>query len=299
MSAKADPRIVAFDVGGTSTRYALVEQGHVLRRLLRPSVHGYGLADDLAEALNELLDGELPRTHTETIGIAIPGPLSPDRRNVAFAGNLELRDYPLADLLEQRTGRSVVLDDDANCAALGEAVHGAAMGTRISVTIVVGTGIGAGIVVDGQPYRGAHSLAGELGHIQVERGGPRCSCGGSGCLEAMANGNALLARAGKNFASPEGVFAAARRGDALATAAVAETARYLAMGIAIVAMVIDPDRIVLAGGIGRQPILVDAIRTATRSLSVDLAGTLLDVRPSALGDNAGLIGAALLVPSVG
>ena len=114
----------------------------------------------------------------------------------------------------------------------------------------------------------------------------------------MANGNALLARAGKDFASPEAVFAAASRGDALATAAVAETARYLAMGIATLAMLIDPDCIVLTGGIGRQPILVDAARTATRALSVDPVGTLLDVRPSALGDDAGLIGAALLVTSV-
>ena len=294
MSVRADTGVAAFDVGGTSTRCAIVDGARVHERIVRPSVRGAGLADDLGLALDELLD-RAPSKIAEAVAISIPGPLSADRRSVAFTGNLELRDYPLADLLEQRTGRPIVIDDDANCAAYGEAVHGAAKGFRTSVTIVVGTGIGAGVVIDGRVYRGAHSLAGELGHMPVERNGPLCSCGRHGCLEAMANGGALLRRAGESFASPEDVFGAAARGETRAVEAVEETAYYLAVGIATAAMVVDPNCIVLTGGIGRQPMLVDAARAAARGLSVEPVDRFIDVRAGALGDDGGLVGAALLV----
>ena len=287
--------VLAFDVGGTTTRAAIVTNGEVRDRVERPSVRGDGLARSLASIARDLLQAAGPAVDRERpCCISVPGPLSLDRRRIAFTGNLDLHDYPLADLLEAELAQRVVIDDDANCAALGEATFGAARGTTSSVTLVVGTGVGAGLIIGGDLYRGAHSLAGELGHVLVERGGRLCSCGRQGCLEAMANGAALHARAGKAFASAADVFAAAEQGDELALAAVKTTADYLAIGIAAAVSMLDPECVVLAGGLGRQPLLVEAAAARACELCVEPLGRLLDVRVAVLGDDAGLLGAAML-----
>ena len=287
--------VLAFDVGGTTTRAAIVTNGEVRDRVERPSVRGDGLARSLASIARDLLQAAGPAVDRERpCCISVPGPLSLDRRRIAFTGNLDLHDYPLADLLEAELAQRVAIDDDANCAALGEATFGAARGTTSSVTLVVGTGVGSGLIIGGDLYRGAHSLAGELGHVLVERGGRLCSCGRQGCLEAMANGAALHARAGKAFASAADVFAAAEQGDELALAAVKTTADYLAIGIAAAVSMLDPECVVLAGGLGRQPLLVEAAAAQARGLCVEPAGRFLDVRAAELGDDAGLLGAAML-----
>jgi glucokinase len=291
---------LAFDVGGTTTRCALVTGPEVRGRIARSSVAGDDLAgvladmaaDVVATAGSSLADGQ-------PIGVSVPGPLSADRRRVAFTGNLSLRDYPLADLLEARTGCPVVMDDDANCAALAESRFGAARGTASSVTIVFGTGVGSGIVVAGGLLRGRHSLAGELGHVRVARGGRRCSCGRAGCLEAMANGSALLEWAGPGFATAADVFAAAAEDSSAALDAVAELADYIAVGIVAAASMLDPECIVLAGGIGRQPAVVAAAVPRARTLCIEPLGDLLDIRVAELADDAGLIGAAALALGTG
>jgi glucokinase len=289
------PTILAFDVGGTTSRCAVLRDGRPVARALAPTVRGDGLAASMAALADGLLAAEGVRLEdVAAVGISVPGPVTGDRRRVAFTGNLRLETYPLADLMEESLGRPVVLDDDANCAALGEAISGAAQGVISSVTIVAGTGVGAGIVIDGDLHRGAHSLAGELGHVIVAPGGRRCSCGGEGCLEAMANGEALVERGGAGYVSADQVFAAAAAGDAHAGRAVAETGRWLAVGVATIASVLDPDRIVLAGGLGHQQAIVDVVREQAPAMCIRPLGSLLDIRPSALGDDAGLVGAAHL-----
>ncbi len=286
--------VLVFDVGGTTTRCAIVTDGEVRERAERETVRGESLADSLVAIAEELLstcDGPDPGT---PLGISVPGPISADRRSVAFTGNLGLRDYPLADRLEARMERTVVLDDDANCAALGEAAFGAARGTDSSVTLIAGTGVGSGIIVEGVLFRGAHGLAGELGHVPVERGGRLCSCGRRGCLEAMANGAALLAWAGPAFTSAEAVLVAAKRGDHVALSAVETTAGYLAIGVVAAVSLLDPECVVLAGGVGRQPLIVEAATAQARELCVEPLGLSLDVRAAELGDDAGLLGAARL-----
>lgn len=288
-------RVLAFDVGGTTSRCALVDAGAIRGRGTRASSRGDGLVPALVElAEATLADTGVGLEAVDAIGVAVPGPLTADRRGVAFTGNLELEDYPLAALLEERLGRPVVLDDDANCAALAEATTGGAAGTTLSITIVAGTGVGAGVVDAGGIRHGAHALAGELGHVVVAPGGRTCSCGNIGCLEAMANGAALLERAGSRHRSAAEVFGAARDGDAEAAEAIVETARWLAVGVAAAASMIDPERIVLAGGIGRQPEVVEVVRAEAPRHCIRPLGSFLDVQPAALGDDAGLLGAALL-----
>ena len=286
---------LAFDVGGTTTRCGLVADGTLRSRLARPTAAGDGLAETLAAmAVEVATSGGSSLEHALPIGVSVPGPLSADRRRVAFTGNVRLRDYPLADLLEEQTGFPVVMDDDANCAALAEARFGAARGTGSSVTIVVGTGVGSGIVLDGELHRGFHALAGEIGHMRVAADGRTCSCGGRGCLEAMANGAALVERAGPGFATAAEVLEAAGRGVRAAGEALAEVSAYLAVGVAAVASMLDPACIVLAGGIGRQPALVAEVVARARELCIEPLGGLLDVRAAQLGDDAGLLGAAAL-----
>jgi glucokinase len=286
--------VLAFDVGGTTTRAAIVRACDVQNRFEADTVQGEGLADSLVSIAQRLLESDAEQDGVQPIGISVPGPLSADRRNIAFTGNLGLRDYPLADLMERRLQRSVVIDDDANCAALGEATFGAARGTSSSVTLVVGTGVGAGIVLDGVVHRGAHALAGELGHVLVEREGLLCSCGGRGCLEAMTNGAALTSRAGGTYESAKAVLDAAERGNSGALSAVRTTAGYLAIGVAAVASLLDPECIVLAGGVGRQPLIVEQTAPLAKRLCVEPIGSLLDLRAAQLGDDSGLLGAAVI-----
>jgi len=286
---------LAFDVGGTTTRCGLVTAGALQGRASRSSIGGDNLAATLAALANTVLAtaglqaGDLP-----PIGLSVPGPLSADRRRVAFTGNLSLRDYPLADLLESETGCTVVMDDDANCAALGEARFGAARGAASSVTLVVGTGVGSGVVLDGDLYRGMHALAGEVGHVRVAPGGRTCSCGRRGCLEAMANGAALLDRAGASFGTVASVLAAAALGDRRAGDALEEIAEYIAVGVAAIASMLDPVCIVLTGGIGRQQAVFAAVLAKVRALCIEPLDLILDLRTAELGDDAGLLGAAAL-----
>jgi len=305
--------VVVADIGGTTTRIAVVQSGTMLARVSLPTVRGQGLAEFVVRAIDKLLTSHRVDMGSVTgVGVSIPGPLDQSRRHVAFTGNVGLRDYPLAERLEQSLGVPVVMDDDANCAALAEATRGAAAQSSVAVLIVVGTGIGGGIVLDGVPYRGAHSAAGEVGHIVVDRDGPVCSCGHAGCFEALASGPALAKR-GKTAmlagsaailsdivgGDPEAVdpahtLQAAERGDPGALAAVEETGYYLGLGVAAVANMLDPDVIVLGGGLGRTPAMLVFARRGVKEHCIAPTDQLVRVEIAQLGDDAGLWGAALL-----
>lgn len=307
------PCVVVADIGGTTTRIAVVQNGRMLARVSLPTVRGQGLAEFLVRAINELLRGHSIDMDSITgVGVSIPGPLDQSRRRVAFTGNVDLRDYPLAERLEQSLGVPVVMDDDANCAALAEATQGAAVQSSVAALIVVGTGIGGGIVLDGVPYRGAHSAAGEVGHIVLDRDGPMCSCGHAGCFEALASGPALAKRGQTAMLAgsaavlsdivggdPDAVDAArtlqaAERGDPGALAAVEETGCYLGLGVAAVANMLDPDIIVLGGGLGSTPAMLAAARRGVSEHCIAPTDQLVRVEIAQLGDDAGLWGAALL-----
>ncbi len=309
----AGQTVVAADVGGTTTRVVLVSGDELRGRTSLPTVRGDGLGDALCTTIIDLLAREgVPQSQVAAVGVSIPGPLDIDRRRVVFTGNVSLADYALADHLEGALGLPVVLDDDANCAALGEAERGAAVGAQVAVLVVVGTGIGAGIVVHGGLFRGAHSVAGEIGHINLDPSGPPCSCGDRGCFEALASGPALAARgraaargaaapvlseiAGDNLEAIDAltVIEAASRGDAGAVAALEITGQYLARGVAAVANAFDPDVIVLGGGLGRTAVMLEWARRGVHEHCIAPISGLVRVETALLGDDAGLWGAGLL-----
>ena len=220
--------------------------------------------------------------------------------------------------LASATGRAVVVDNDANLAALAELQHGAAVGARTALMVTLGTGIGGGIVIDGRVYRGPNGFAGEIGHVTVERDGPICACGELGHWESIASGHALgrmarelvaegrgaaiLAAAGgdANAVSGEEVAAAARAGDAEAQRLLEHYADNIALGLADLANILDLERIVIAGGVvDMGALLLDPLRVA---FVARLEGTEhrpeIPILPAALGSRAGAVGAALLARSV-
>lgn len=305
----------AVDVGGTTTRAAIVDESGLRSVVKMPTAGGDQVAGTITACLRDAMaQASIKTADLSGIGVSIPGPLSTDRRFVCFTGNLSLRQFPLAALLESEFSVPVQMDDDATAAALAEARIGTGRQADIVFMIIVGTGVGGGLVVRGQPFRGAHSAAGEVGHMPVSLDGPRCSCGSFGCLEAVASGQALAARgqgALARGASPvladvagndparvtaEIVLQAAMRGDSAATRAVELTGRYVGMGAAAIANILDPDVIILGGGLGRQPQIVESAAAEIAARCIPPIDREVTVLAGELGDDAGLWGAAMLTP---
>jgi glucokinase len=301
------------DVGGTTTRAAVVSESRLRAVVRAPTAVGDGVAITVAACLREAMaQAGLRASDLSGIGVSIPGPLSADRRRVAFTGNVSLRQYPLPALLESEFSVPVQMDDDATAAALAEARIGTGRRADIVFMIIVGTGVGGGLIVRGEPFRGAHSAAGEVGHIPVQMDGPRCSCGSFGCLEAVASGQALAARGQGALArgassvlaeiasndpaqvTAEVVLEAAKRGDSAAIRAVAITGQYVGMGAAAVANILDPDLVILGGGLGRQPQIVDSAAAEVAARCIPPIDREVTVLAGQLGEDAGLWGAAML-----
>jgi glucokinase len=305
---------VGVDVGGTSVRAGVVDgDGTILdtARTLTPR-SDTALEAALAGVVTELA----ARYPVGAVGLALAGFVTPDRRGVRFAPHLSWRDAPVADRIAARVGLPVVVEHDANAAALAERHFGAAAGAATVVFIAIGTGIGSALLLDGVIYRGAFGVAPELGHLPVVPDGRPCPCGKNGCWERYCSGTALattavelLARNGTRSpvlrrlvrGDPGGVTgqrvaAAAREGDPVAVAAMDEMARWLGAGLAIVADVFDPELVVIGGGVSESaPLFLDEAREHYARM-VTGAGRrpLARIRTAQLGDAAAVVGAAHL-----
>ncbi|HEX6631261.1 MAG TPA: ROK family protein, partial [Gemmatimonadaceae bacterium] len=201
------------------------------------------------------------------VGIGAPGPLDREAGVVLIAPNLGWRDVPLRTLVSEALGIPAALDNDANCATLGEWWVGAARGARHVLGLTIGTGIGGGLLVDGRLYHGASDVAGEVGHATIDSNGRRCACGNYGCLEAYASGPAIAERTREALSAGEAsvlrelvngdvsritaqtVYEAAQAGDTLARLIVRETASFLGAGVANLVNVFNPEVVVITGGV--------------------------------------------------
>jgi len=304
---------IGVDVGGTKIAAGVVdEKGAIIEMVKRPTpaANASGTIEVISDAVRELLS----RHKIEAIGIGAAGFVEESRSAVVFAPNLAWRNEPVARHVEDRTGRPVVVENDANAAAWAEAKLGAGRGHDHLVMITIGTGIGGGLVLNGQLYRGRWGMAGEPGHYRVVPDGRLCGCGNRGCWEQYASGSALVAEA-RDFArrspgaavrllqlsggTPEGitgleVMTAAREGDAAALRCFDIIGRWLGEGLADLAAILDPGCFVLGGGVSEAgDLLIGQTRAAFES---GLTGR--QYRPRAavvlaeLGPEAGMIGAA-------
>jgi glucokinase len=305
---------VGVDIGGTSVRAGVVDsRGSVIDTSRAPTPAGEGPLEDAIVAAVE----EVSSRHTvAAVGLAVAGFIASDRRTVRFAPHLAWRQADVADRMGSRLGLPVVLEHDANAAALAEHRFGAARGARIAVLVAIGTGIGGALLLNGEVFRGAYGVAPELGHLRVVPDGRPCPCGKHGCWERYCSGTALSATAVELLAKHPGVSTvlaregfgdsraitgrrvagAARDGDPLAQRAMTDLAKWLGEGLALVADVYDPEVVVIGGGVSESaPLFLDDARERYAAV-VTGAGhrPLARIRTAQLGDDAGIVGAATL-----
>ena len=279
---------VGIDVGGTKCHGVLIDShGTVVEEVRHPTPH----ADDLVSLLASMF-AELGGA--STLGIGVPGLISHEGIVHASPNLVGARNVPVGPGLRDALGISVHVENDATVAAHAEWQVGAARGADNAVMVTLGTGIGGGIVMGGVLQRGSHGFAGEIGHMVVERGGIECPCGLRGCWERYASGSALRVLSGGM--TGEEVFAAYRAGDAHASQVVDTFAEWIAVGLAGLTNICDPEVIVIGGGVIES--LADTIDLVVghfeRSLYSSDARPLPGVRAASLGERAGAIGAALL-----
>jgi len=309
---------IGIDVGGTKIAAGVVaEDGQLVAstRIDSPAEEPAAIADDIAGLVTELA-GEHQVT---AVGVAAAGFINLARTEVMFAPNLAWREEPLRQLIADRIDLPVVLENDANAAAWAEYRFGSGQGARALLMATIGTGIGGGLVLGGQVFRGGFGVAAEFGHMRVVPNGRLCACGLHGCWEAYGSGTGLTARA-RELASesprrattlldlaggePAGikgpmVSRAAEAGDLVAKEAFLDLARWIGEGLGSLAAVIDPDVIVVGGGVSESDELdMDRIRAAFEHAETGFGHRPApEIRRAALGNDAGLIGAADLARS--
>jgi glucokinase len=304
---------IGVDVGGTKVAAGVVDaRGHILAKLKRstPAASPQGTEQVIADVVTELL-----ASHEVTaIGLGAAGFVDSERATMLFAPNLAWRDEPLKQRVEERLGRTVVVENDANASAWAEVQYGAARGFGDVMLVAVGTGIGAAIIIGGELYRGRWGIAGEPGHVRVVPEGRLCGCGNRGCWEQYASGNALVAEA-REFArrtpegairllqlgggTPEGISGpeitqAAREGDPAALRCFQTVGGWLGQGLADLAAILDPACFVIGGGVSEAgDLLLDPARAAfERALTGRAYRPLAEIRAAQLGEDAGIVGAA-------
>lgn len=324
MGSVTDQRhIVGVDLGGTSINVGVVpfDGGAVLGMRSMPTNSDHGakfVVDRMVEMIRGAMaevaeEGGFPEEAFAGIGLGSPGPLDRETGTVIETPNLGWRNFPLRDLIANAIGIEVELDNDANCATLGEWWLGAGQGTRNLVGVTLGTGIGGGIVIDGRVFHGANDVAGEVGHMTIDSTGRKCKCGNYGCLEAYASGPAIAARAiegletGEQSLLPslvggdlsritaETVYEAIIAGDQYAKDVMRETARFLGAGLANLINVLNPEMVVISGGVTRAgEHLFEPLRAEVRRRAFRHAEQRCRIVSSSLGSTAGVVGAAYM-----
>jgi glucokinase len=312
--------IVGVDLGGTSIVVGTVtEDGHGLHGLISEPTPVQAGPDGVVDRMAAMVQRSIalarrelgtPALEVAGVGVGAPGPLDTARGLVLLAPNLGWANMPLRDRIAAATGLHVTLDNDANCATFGEWWRGAAQGGHVVAGFTIGTGIGGGIVLNGQIYHGASDVAAEFGHTTIDVTGRLCKCGNYGCLEAYASGPAIAARAVEEIqagtpstlasyvdgelsqVTAQTVFRAAHDGDRLALDVVRDTARFLGAGIANLLNVLNPDVVVVTGGVTQAgdelfaPLRIEVARRAFKP-----AVAACRIVPGTLPGTAGVIGA--------
>lgn len=306
--------IIGVDLGGTNIKGALLDkQGSIIIKDQKSTQANAG-PEAVARRMSEMissLEGIAASKGAQVLGIGIGVPGQPNSRlgTVVFAPNLRWRNVPLVKYLHGATGLPIFLENDANMAALGEQWLGAGRGALNMVMITIGTGIGGGLIINGRLYSGGSGTAGEIGHTVIDPNGPLCSCGRRGCLETMTSATAMIRMAREAIDSGEvsvlskaenlearDIIRAAQAGDKVADRIINNAAYYLGLGLGNVINLLNPDTIVVGGGVSRAgEILFAPLRANTALHSLESAGQAVKIVPAELGNDAGCIGAAALV----
>ena len=313
--------IIGVDLGGTNIVVGAMsadgKHHHAMRSIPTSAELG---AEGVADRIVGLIEGVILDTIQQTkaqrrdfigVGIGAPGPLDRDKGIVIVAPNLGWRNFPLRARIGERLNLPATLDNDANCATVGEWWQGAARGATNVIGMTIGTGIGGGLILDGKLFHGSSDVAGEIGHTTIDLNGRHCKCGNYGCLEAYASGPAIATRAREVLVreetasllpslvdgrleaiTAETVYRAAQKGDAVASEIVRDTARYLGAGIANLLNILNADVVVVAGGVTQAgDALFVPLRAEVRRRAFRPAVDATQIVPGTLPGTAGVVGA--------
>lgn len=304
------------DLGGTFVKTALVsEDGQILAKTSLPSEGDKGpdrVMDVMAQSVDRVVDeAKINRSALRACGVGAPGPMNWRTGVVYSPPNLKgWKDVPLSDAMGRRISMPVYVDNDANVACFGEYWSGAGQGVDSMCMLTLGTGVGGGIVVFGRLLRGIDGTAAEVGHLKVQRDGRPCGCGGNGCLESYASVTGLVRTAEEGLSSGvesvlnelkakgdpitgKRVSEAAEAGDAFARSVIEETGRWIGIGIASLINLLNPERIVIGGGmIDAGEMLFKPMRETAAKEAFDVPAKRAEIVTAALGGDAGVIGAA-------
>lgn len=310
---------IGVDLGGTNIavgvvdeNYKIIGRGKVKTRCPRPAAE---IFDDIALAVNMAVkDAGISMDDVISVGVGTPGSVNKDNGYIEFSNNLEFDQVPAKEMLEERIGKTIYLDNDANCAALGEAIAGIGKGVGNFVAITLGTGVGSGIIVNGKIVCGVNYCAGEMGHMVIMVDGEPCNCGRKGCWEQYSSATALIRQTkaamledkdsamwqlvNGNIDSTSGrtAFDAMRLGDKTAAAVVDRYIYYLSVGIGNVINALQPEIICIGGGISHEGdyLLLPLNKYIEEQRYSIHASKQTKILAAELGNDAGIIGAALL-----
>ncbi|AUG58889.1 MAG TPA: glucokinase [Ruminiclostridium sp.] len=310
---------VGIDLGGTNIAAGLVDlDGNIIYKDSVPTQRQrqyQEIIKDMAMLAKEVIEkSNVPMEKVKSIGVGSPG--TPDCKNgiIVYNNNLNFRNVPIREEMQKYLDLPVYVDNDANCAALAESAAGAAKGTKTSVTITLGTGIGSGIIIDGKVYSGFNFAGGEIGHTVIVVDGEQCTCGRKGCWEAYASATALI-RQTKRAAveNPESAinklvdgdldkidaktaFDAAKLGDETGEAVVKQYIKYIAEGVINVINIFMPEVLVIGGGVCKEgDYLLNPLKEMVKAgvySKEEIPQT--QIKTAQLGNDAGIVGAAML-----
>ncbi|MFW0780433.1 ROK family glucokinase [Rossellomorea marisflavi] len=312
-----DQWLVGVDLGGTTTKIAFLSTyGEILYKWEIPtdkSDSGKHIIAHIAKSIDAKLEQlDVKKEQLIGIGMGAPGPVEMRRGIIYEAINLGWSENtPLKDLIEMETGLPAVIDNDANCAALGEMWKGAGNGAKDLVCVTLGTGVGGGVITNGEIVHGIRGAGGEIGHITVvPKGGYSCNCGKTGCLETVASATGVVRVAREKLKSStedsvlrdlkvigsKQVFDAARTGDSLALKIVDQLAYYLGLSLANLGNAVNPEKIVIGGGVSKAgKTLLEPVMNYFKRFAFPKVRTSTTIDIATLENDAGVIGAAWLV----
>lgn len=303
---KKQGNVVGIDIGGTSIKFALMDQQGIIEKKwsipTNISEKGKYIPGEIASSVRTTIEPQKLQA-VAGIGIGVPGPISPDGKTVVQAVNLDWAQMPLKEILENELGIEVTLLNDANAAALGEMWKGAAQGKANLLFVTLGTGVGGGIVLNGEVLNGCHSSGGEIGHIPVRSEEDRlCGCGGRNCLETFASANGLMLSMKKALLlkeeswpelTPPIIFEKAAGNHQLAQEVLAEFTDILGQALAGIMNTIDVEEVVIGGGLseaGDQ--LLKLLQEKMEQYVFPQIKKHFTVEKALLGNEAGIYGAA-------
>lgn len=310
---------IGVDLGGTNIAVGVISEdlkivGRGVKKTNCPRP-AEDIFDDIAAAVQiAMLDAGITINDVVSVGVGTPGTVNKENGYIEFANNLDFKQVPAKEMLEKRIGKPVYLDNDANCAALGEAVAGVGKGSKNFVAVTLGTGVGSGIIIDGKIVNGNNYAGGEMGHMVICVDGERCNCGRRGCWEQYSSATALIRQTidamkrnqdsvmweivenDMEKVNGRTAFDAMRAGDAAGKEVVDNYIYYLAAGITNIVNALQPEFICLGGGVAneKENLLAPLRKYVDRERYSRYSNKQTKIVSAELGNDAGIFGAALL-----